>query len=532
MDDVRQTVDAARGLMPAWTAFGPFLLWVPSGFACTWLATWVTSRIALGRLGQPEAGFWVERARVVFPAAVSSGIMGLAAATSFALLAYTVTGPLAAGPPALLAICVAVAGLLGSFAARRVQYERARGRPLGWARGLRGELHLLLLLFPHVLLTGSMVVGVPAEPHGVSLLVAGFGLGAFGLVACFGGLPLVRLLGGTRPPPARLERAIAASSTRLGVPLPRAVYTFVAPQANAFAFPLSRTLAFTGRALDVLDDTELEAIAAHELAHLSEPARVRAARAGAVLALVPVALWNPLAHLLGIGGAIALVVASWLVLLRVRTMALRMERRADTFGVDAERGPGCYARALEHLHEANLTPAVMAGRRPTHPHLYDRLLAAGVEPDYPRPAPPTRLRAQAGVGVGCALLTLCALCVLMLPGSLSVLPEDPRRGVTWSIALSGGSAENLFSLALVTDPPRDAVVLLRASSALDADLHYPPAYLAELLGDLGRCDESETSLATAEQRLRRDALDADPWLESARLALGECWNADETEREA
>ncbi|MBL9172320.1 MAG: hypothetical protein JNL10_02195 [Verrucomicrobiales bacterium] len=27
----------------------------------------------------------------------------------------------------------------------------------------------------------------------------------------------------------------------------------------------------------------------------------------------------------------------------------------------------------------------------THPHLYDRMLAAGVTPDYPRPEKPSRL---------------------------------------------------------------------------------------------------------------------------------------------
>jgi len=30
---------------------------------------------------------------------------------------------------------------------------------------------------------------------------------------------------------------------------------------------------------------------------------------------------------------------------------------------------------------------VMPGRQ-THPHLYDRLLSAGIQPDFPRPAPP------------------------------------------------------------------------------------------------------------------------------------------------
>jgi hypothetical protein len=47
-----------------------------------------------------------------------------------------------------------------------------------------------------------------------------------------------------------------------------------------------------------------------------------------------------------------------------------------------------YAQALERLYEINQTPAVMP-RRATkiHPDLYDRMIAAGVTPDYPKPAP-------------------------------------------------------------------------------------------------------------------------------------------------
>jgi hypothetical protein len=33
----------------------------------------------------------------------------------------------------------------------------------------------------------------------------------------------------------------------------------------------------------------------------------------------------------------------------------------------------------------------MRGNNMVHPHLYDRMLAAGVTPDYPRPQPPGRM---------------------------------------------------------------------------------------------------------------------------------------------
>jgi hypothetical protein len=46
------------------------------------------------------------------------------------------------------------------------------------------------------------------------------------------------------------------------------------------------------------------------------------------------------------------------------------------------------------LYEENLIPAVMAQRR-THPDLYDRLIAAGVQPDYPRPQKASNMAPQA-----------------------------------------------------------------------------------------------------------------------------------------
>jgi hypothetical protein len=47
------------------------------------------------------------------------------------------------------------------------------------------------------------------------------------------------------------------------------------------------------------------------------------------------------------------------------------------------------ARALARLYEDNLIPAVLPGRGRTHPDLYDRLLAVGVQPDFPRPTAPS-----------------------------------------------------------------------------------------------------------------------------------------------
>ena len=68
-----------------------------------------------------------------------------------------------------------------------------------------------------------------------------------------------------------------------------------------------------------------------------------------------------------------------------RRVSHKLEMRADRLAQAHELDPGTYARALERLYQDSLLPAVEAKERATHPHLYDRLLAAGVTPDFPRP---------------------------------------------------------------------------------------------------------------------------------------------------
>jgi hypothetical protein len=91
-------------------------------------------------------------------------------------------------------------------------------------------------------------------------------------------------------------------------------------------------------------------------------------------------------------------------------LARRLETRADAHAHHVESGApgaarGVYARALSRLGEVNLIPAVgwAAG---THPHLYDRLLAAGQEPDFPRPPPPSRARMWIALGCGVPVAAL------------------------------------------------------------------------------------------------------------------------------
>jgi hypothetical protein len=74
-----------------------------------------------------------------------------------------------------------------------------------------------------------------------------------------------------------------------------------------------------------------------------------------------------------------------------KRLGRRLEVRADSTASQHQEEAGVYAQALERLYEMNHMPAVMPNNKTVHPHLYDRLLAAGMTPAYPRPAKPETL---------------------------------------------------------------------------------------------------------------------------------------------
>jgi hypothetical protein len=167
----------------------------------------------------------------------------------------------------------------------------------------------------------------------------------------------------------------------------RGVYLARVSVAQAFALPMTRELLFTQRLLDLLTDDEVAAVCAHELGHLTESSSVLWARMIQSLAIFPWVFLNPLMHAFGVNAVFGLSIFMVGVPTVVRRLARKMESRADGIAKANEGDAGTYARALLRLYEDNLAPAALAKKSGTHPDLYDRLLAAGMTPDFPRPAP-------------------------------------------------------------------------------------------------------------------------------------------------
>jgi Zn-dependent protease with chaperone function len=151
----------------------------------------------------------------------------------------------------------------------------------------------------------------------------------------------------------------------------------------------------------MLNDDELAAVCAHELAHLSEPRWVTAirlffsclARLWVVVPAITLTLHQSYDQDVAASGILATGVGTWVYIVMLAfygRLYRRMEVRADGAAKSAETAPGTYARALEKIYSANRVPVVITSRKHRYPELYDRLVEAGAPPEYARPAAPPR----------------------------------------------------------------------------------------------------------------------------------------------
>lgn len=276
------------------------------------------------------------------------------------------------------------------------------------------------LRFAWLFLFFGIMAIMPKEVSWRTWFLGAILIGAF---ACWslGGLiwccKKIRLL---QPPPERLSQIVAGVSARMNVPV-RGVWMLMSSAAQALALPYTGDLLFTKRILNICPDNEIAAICAHELGHLCESNFARAGRLLGGFAYLPWAFVRPLRHAVGDLAFLILFAASWAFFMFTRRHSRRLETRADRMAREQEEDPGTYARALTRIYEANLMPAVMPKkRRLTHPDLYDRLVAVGSQPEYPRPAP-AKATSYAG------MFYSVALGLLMVPTLTKYFDKEVRN---------------------------------------------------------------------------------------------------------
>lgn len=527
--EAAQAVQLALADLPGWVRFGPYVLAGPTTFFVVVVSSWLA--VAVARLGAPAltrgaSVHWTEQARLIWPQRQALGYVLLTNVIWAVILGFgagrgwspgSVVGLVALSLVAL----VAGLGVGGASVSRQMGWPR---RPL--LERVRGAVAWPLLVVPHLFVAFALAIALPGTPQ--ALLAATVGLSGLVVLVLRGDhaalLVWLGFLDGTDEEPrgARLAAAVASAAARAGHPAPRAVIVS-RDVANAAAFPLGNVVLYTSRALDVLTPAELEAITLHELAHLHEP---RAVRMGRLLRTVGATLLIALAWpLLSAGHAVAalvLLVGVGVLVLATRGIARRMEVRADATGHGHEADPGGYAAALERLYEANAVPAVLGPGRRAHPDLYDRLVAVGAPPTWPRPQRPPRLPAFAG-GLVAVLVGIVAWGAVFVALLGAQFVEGPRVGAEVRLAVGVRRASVFDRLAgawLAEGEPLAAARAVQAAMALEPDSPLAPARYALRLAERGACLDAARALRIASAVSAEGAATGNETDEDAAVGLG------------
>jgi hypothetical protein len=366
-------------MMPPERAILPILTGTASGLIL-WLTTWLGFR----QIKAGDDAHWTKRASELFPVLQSARsnvwcvptVVSLVVAWSFPT-------------PGFWDVLNWFAGVTGAFLGTR-PLDRWRGKVPQARRGV-----LTVLAQGLVGIAGWLVLvgGVVLMPPQWAPTVGWIFLGALVLhisLACGGGIWLSKAFGWMRMADSAtceiVKRLANARAQR-----PPELLQVDSPDANAVAVAGGRYVLLVGLMTSLLSLSELETILSHELAHTREGWVFVAGRILGSMSMLPWMLIRPLAADIGIIAPMVLALGTLGLLRFNRWLSLRFEHRADSSAIEAPESSAIYAGALLILHEFNLTPATLEKRTSTHPDLYDRMIAAGIGPEFPRPSPAARI---------------------------------------------------------------------------------------------------------------------------------------------
>ncbi len=470
--------------LPAWVRLGPSLFYPCLVLGTLVPLTWLLEAWLLGpyrRLGADA--HWSERARLGFPARARIVSWAFSSTLLVSMTWLIWLGPLTP-IAAVLAPAVATA-IVGLLSVRDVTRLVAPARPRATPRGLAALLVLggarLPLLFACVLLASPRFDGVTALALASAIAV---------VLAWALGLPLfaAERVGLLRRADPELGARVEAAAARVGV---SGVVALVAdlPSANAFALASPRRLVVTRALLEALPEAALDPALEHELERLAEPRVRRVLGLSSSLLLTLLVFTRPTLALLGPGPAAALVASVFVLASSLRGIARLVGARA----VARERArapyePG-YARVVARIHELEGIPLVLGRGLVGGASAYDRIVASGVDPGFPRPAAPPRALAP--------LVTCFSLALLSLTGTRVALAwleheEGERLDVIHLVlATTGGDPRTFEQLGYARFREGDlegARIAYDAASALQPDAIEPRALAAHLLMLRGDCE--------------------------------------------
>ncbi len=469
--------------LPAWVRWGPALFYPCLALGTLVPLTWLLEAWLLRPLSRLRSpAHWSERARLGFPARTRLVSWAM---TSTVLVAMAWVLWLGRLTPIGVAIAPACAILIATMlAVARVGRIVAPDRPRVTWRGVLG----LLALGPGSLVVLAVLCVVASEQFDLRTALAVV-LAAAASLTWASGAPaaLATRIGLFRGPSADVAALVSESASRVGV-APPPVSIAELPMANAFALVPAERLVITRAVVDELPRDALVTIVEHELTHFREPRALRVARFVSSMALVPVVLVRAAHGAWGLSGLAAIGVAISLLVLVLARVRHQLERSALPEPGDAAARGVAYARVLERIHELNGVPAVMRGFFAKQSSLYDRMIAAGAEPTFARPAPPPRLLVPLLTCFALALVSLMGTRVLLMWAELA---HGERLGVMHLVLATTGGDSNAFEQLgyarfLEGDVP-GATTAYEAAAELEPDDAEPRALVARLRMMSGDC---------------------------------------------
>ena len=460
--------------------------WLPSTFypclallvlvPLTW---WLERRLLAPSRALADDAHWTEKARLGFP--VMSVLM------SWVILSTLLVGsawlfwlgrltPVYVGLPATIAIFI-----VAVLSARRAMHFVAPSRP---RVTLRGVCFLVLARFSSVLLFVSLWV-MPLSfgwKTWLALLTLAlvFVLGVFGLW-----VRIAILLRLAHPLEASLQEQMNEAARALQVPAVDGIVVPI-PVVNAFAEVPGKMILITESLRSHLDAEECALLIRQELLPFRARRSALVFRILGALVHLPLALLFPVHSQLG-GTAVLLLMAGVVVaILLLRTLEARLDAARESPPTGA-----VYARVLEKIHALNGVPAVLRAPLSGNLSLYERMLQAGVQPSFSRPAPPPPRVLP--------LIFAFAIALTMLVGTrvLAMWTEVRFGGYLEAIHLvigtTGGDADAFAQLGYARYRASDlhgAITAYEASSALRPNDPAALALVARLHTALGDCAEA------------------------------------------
>lgn len=379
-----------------------FLLSTVLHFGAAWLMAFLANWLGLIPWRRAAAAHWTERARLLYPVRVTASV-NIFLIPGILTLLHLALFPQLGRWWISDAIAAFLGAVLGCYYLDREMFPQLN--VTGWLRHVIVGWGIRFFVF---LPTIAAMLLMPNDVNLIMLFITSAYLAVHFANQSGMLLRFLRLMKILKPPGVTLKAIVNAVAARAKVPV-RATWQFDDIVANAFAFPVTRELAFSDRLLEICNDEEVSAICTHEIAHVDESNTILVGRLIGSLYLFPLIFVAPSVHRFAVAGIFFPFVGMISIRRFSGWLSRRMEKRADRLASTGPINDGVYAGALEKMYRENQVPAVIASRYRSHPDLYDRMLGAGVKPDYPRPARPRSITLVGWLYiVACIVATIAA----------------------------------------------------------------------------------------------------------------------------